>query len=102
MIKGEKIQKEYSLKDIRELALEMHDSLRAIKVTEKHKPLFIAGILIALQNEDFANDYSSFTSYNTVINNLNLAIDSVLSEDDISKAKINYVKNAFKTFSKSE
>lgn len=102
LINGEKIQKEYSLKDIRELALEMHDSLRAIKVTEKHKPLFIAGILIALQNEEFANDYSSFTSYNTVINNLNLAIDTVLSEDDISKSKINYVKNAFKTIGNNE
>lgn len=102
LIKGEEIQKKYSLKEIRDLALTMHDSLRAIKVTEKHKPLFIAGILIALQDESFSKIYSVLPNYNSVITQLNAAIDNVLGENDISKTKINYVKNAFKTIGNNE
>ena len=32
------------------------------KMTEKLKPLFIAGVLIALQDEDFSNDYDKITT----------------------------------------
>ncbi|NGT35678.1 HsdM family class I SAM-dependent methyltransferase [Clostridium perfringens] len=102
LLKGEEIQKKYSLEEIRELALTMHDSLRAIKVTEKHKPLFIAGILIALQDETFTKTYSILPTYNAVITQLNAAIDNVLGSNDISKSKINYVKNAFKTIGNNE
>ena len=45
LVNGEKLQKEYSIEDIRNTALEMHETLREIKVSEKHKPIFIAGIL---------------------------------------------------------
>lgn len=48
LIKGNKLKKAYSLDEIRETAINMHDYLREIKVTEAHKPIFIAGILIAL------------------------------------------------------
>ena len=47
LIKGNKWRKAYSLDEIRNIAIDMHNSLREIKVTEAHKPIFIAGILIA-------------------------------------------------------
>lgn len=102
LIRGEKIKKKYSLEEIRETALTMHDSLRSIKVTEKHKPLFIAGILIALQDEDFSRDYNNITSYKLLVTALNAAIDNVLGTNEINKNKIDYVKNAFKTIGNNE
>lgn len=45
LIKGNKLKKAYSLDEIRNTAIDMHNSLREIKVTEAHKPIFIAGIL---------------------------------------------------------
>ena len=54
LIKGNKLKKAYSLDEIRNTAIDMHNSLREIKVTEAHKPIFIAGILIALNVEDFS------------------------------------------------
>lgn len=96
LINGEKLQKTYSLPEIRKTALMMHDSLREIKVTEKHKPLFIAGILLALQDETFSEEYAHYKTFNSVITNLNSAIDSVLSNSGIKKSRIDYLKNAFK------
>ncbi|MDR1681870.1 MAG: hypothetical protein LBS25_00560, partial [Candidatus Symbiothrix sp.] len=48
-IKGEKISIAYSLEDIRRTAIDMSNKLRIAKVTANNKPIFIAGILIALQ-----------------------------------------------------
>ncbi|MDD2477078.1 MAG: N-6 DNA methylase [Dysgonamonadaceae bacterium] len=102
LIKGEKLQKQYSLEDIRETALEMHETLRQIKVTEKHKPIFIAGILIALENKEFSDEYSSCTTFASVIKKLNSAIDEVLTESDIKKDKIDYIKSAFRIIGSNE
>ena len=44
LIRGNKLQKAYSLDEIRNTAIDMHNNLREIKVTEAHKPIFIAGI----------------------------------------------------------
>lgn len=95
LVNGEKLQKEYSLEEIRNTALEMHDTLREIKVSEKHKPIFIAGILIALENKSFSDEYSRYTSFNSVISNLNRAIEDTLNNSDIKKDKIDNIKNAF-------
>ncbi len=62
LIRGNKLKKAYSLDEIRNTAIDMHNSLREIKVTEAHKPIFIAGILIALNDEDFSKSYSMLTS----------------------------------------
>lgn len=97
IIKGKKIIKEYSLDKIRTLAIDMHNYLREIKVTEAHKPIFIAGILIALKDDDFVNSYASLTSYNSVIQNIQLAIENVLKQSDIKNNRISYIKQAFKT-----
>lgn len=94
-IKGKKISKEYSLEEIRELALTFHNKLREIKITEKQKPLFIAGILIALEDETFTKEYPSYTSFRSVIRNLNGAIDAVLNNSDIKKENIKNIKDSF-------
>ena len=97
LIKGNKLKKAYSLDEIRNTAIDMHNSLREIKVTEAHKPIFIAGILIALNDEDFSKSYSSLTSYKIVMQNIQNAIENVLKESDIKSSRINYIKQVFGT-----
>lgn len=97
LIKGNKLQKAYSLDEIRNTAIDMHNFLREIKVTEAHKPIFIAGILIALNDEDFSKTYSSLASYNSVMQNIQIAIENVLKNSDIKSSRISYIKQAFKT-----
>ena len=97
LIKGEKLQKAYSLDEIRDTAIDMHNYLREIKVTEAHKPIFIAGILIALNDEDFSKTYFSLPSYNSVMSNIQTAIENVLKESDIKNNRVDYIKQVFKT-----
>lgn len=97
LIKGNKLKKEYSLDEIRNTAIDMHNYLREIKVTEAHKPIFIAGILIALNDDDFLKSYSTLPSYNAVMQNIQIAIENVLKESEIKNSRINYIKQAFKT-----
>ena len=97
LIKGNKLKKAYSLDEIRNTAIDMHNSLREIKVTEAHKPIFIAGILIALNDDDFSKSYSSLTSYKIVMQNIQNAIENVLKESDIRSSRIDYIKQVFNT-----
>lgn len=94
-VRGEKIKKAYSLEDIKETAAQMHDSLRINKMTEKLKPLFVAGILIALQDEDFCNDYEEMTSFRNLLSSCESAIGDVLNDGDIPASKITEIKNKF-------
>ncbi len=96
LVKGKKIQREYSLDSIRETAIDMHEYLREIKMTERHKPIFIAGILIALNDDDFAKTYINLPSFNSVITNITTAIDNVLRDSGIKYNRIQYIKQAFK------
>lgn len=97
LVKGNKLQKAYSLDEIRNIAIDMHNYLREIKVTEAHKPIFIAGILIALNDLDFSKTYVALTSYKLVIQNIQNAIENVLKESDIKSSRINYIKQVFST-----
>lgn len=97
LIRGNKLKKAYSLDEIRNTAIDMHNSLREIKVTEAHKPIFIAGILIALNDEDFSKSYSMLSSYKLVMQNIQNAIENVLKESDIKSSRINYIKQVFST-----
>jgi len=97
LVKGEKLQKDYSLDEIRETAIEMHDCLREIKVVEAHKPIFIAGILIALSDDDFCKMYSSLPSFKTVMSSIQTAIESVLNNSGIKNDRAAYIKLVFKT-----
>ncbi len=97
LIKGNTLKKAYSLDEIRNTAIDMHNSLREIKVTEAHKPIFIAGILIALNDKDFSKNYSVLTSYKSVMQNIENAIGNVLKESDIKNSRISYIKQVFCT-----
>lgn len=97
LIKGNNLQKAYSLDGIRNTAIEMHNALREIKVTEAHKPIFIAGILIALNDEDFLKSYSKLTSYKSVMQNIQNAIENVLENSHIKSSRISYIKQVFDT-----
>jgi len=97
LIKGNKLQKAYSIDEIRNTAIDMHHYLREIKVNESHKPIFIAGILIALNDEDFSKTYTSLPSYNSAMQNLQNAIENVLKGSDIKSSRIDYIKQVFKT-----
>ena len=97
LIKGNRLHKAYSLDEIRNTAIDMHNSLREIKVTEAHKPIFIAGILIALNDEDFSKSYSMLTSYKLVMQNIQNAIENVLQDSEIKSSRISYIKQVFQT-----
>lgn len=95
MVKGEKVSKKVSIEDIRNLALIMHESLRDLKISERAKPVFIAGILIALKDNDFAVEYSNAASFNSLLAQLHSAIGRVLEGSDIRPDKINDIKSHF-------
>jgi 16S rRNA G966 N2-methylase RsmD len=95
-VSGEAVKKEVSIGEIQCLALEMHDSLRELAVTEREKPVFIAGILIALNDKDFIAEYPNLVSFNSLLNRLRDAINHVLKESGIRKEKIEDIKNRFK------
>lgn len=101
-IHGEKISKSYSLEEIRETAIDFHERLRTIKVSEKQKPIFIAGILIGLENQDFARDYANLSSFSSVMSALSCAIDNILDDSDITKSKREHIKSAFKSIAQNE
>jgi len=95
LIKGERIQKKYSIEEIRETALIMHNALRGIKMTERSKPIFIAGILIALQDEDFGIEYSNSASFNSVLSKLINAIKNVLEKNEVKGETITNIIQIF-------
>ena len=41
LFKGEAVQRKFSMDEIRKLALDMHEQLRRVKVTERNKPIFL-------------------------------------------------------------
>jgi 16S rRNA G966 N2-methylase RsmD len=95
MVSGEAVKKAVSIEEIQELALEMHESLRALAVTERAKPVFIAGILIALKDEDFVKEYTNLVSFSSLLNRLQYAISNVLENSDVRKDKIKDIKSHF-------
>lgn len=95
LVKGEELIKNYSIDEIRETAIDMHNYLREIKMSEKHKPLFIAGILIALSDSDFMNNYPNLTSFFSIVTNLKNAIEDVLKKSGIHDNRIRYINQAF-------
>ncbi|MDR0663635.1 MAG: N-6 DNA methylase [Spirochaetaceae bacterium] len=96
LVSGEAVKKAVSIEEIQGLALEMHNALRELAVTEREKPVFIAGILIALNDKDFIAEYPKLISFNSLLNRLQDAINNVLKESDIRKEKIEDIKNRFK------
>jgi len=96
LYKGENLKKEYSLREISLLSIEMHNSLRAIAVREEHKPIFIAGILIALSDDEFCKMYSNLPSFKAIMQNVQSTIEAVLTDNEIKDDRRSYLKSIFK------
>jgi len=94
-IKGEKISIAYSLEDIRRTAIDMSNKLRTAKVTANNKPIFIAGILIALQDETFDAEYQTATNLISLVERLQSAITRVLKSTNVEKGRIDSFLNTF-------
>lgn len=74
----------------------MHDYLREIAVREEHKPIFIAGVLIALNNDDFSKSYAHLPSYSAVMSSIQTAIENELKRGGIRNDRAAYIKQIFK------
>lgn len=94
-INGERISIAYSIEDIRATAALMSEKLRVAKVTANDKPIFIAGILIALQDPDFEQEYPSALSLRSLVNRLCDAITTVLKNTNVDQTRINNIENTF-------
>jgi len=94
-IKGEKISIAYSIEDIRRTAILMSDNLRTAGVTVNSKPIFIAGILIALQDEVFDAEYQSATKLESLIERLRTAITKVLKATNVEQGRIDSILSTF-------
>ncbi len=101
-LRGEQISIAYSIEDIRSTAVAMSDMLRVAKVTANDRPIFIAGILIALQDKDFGNEYVSATSLRSLTQRLHTAIGEVLSDADIRDDRIKNILNTFENVASLE
>ncbi len=99
---GKKMERKFSLQEIRELSQIMHEKLRQIKISEKDKPIFIAGILISLQNSDFRTNWNNIKTFPSLISEMIRAIDSTLDESDIKKEKIEAIKSSFRRIKSNE
>ncbi|MDR0662761.1 MAG: hypothetical protein LBF80_01595 [Spirochaetaceae bacterium] len=53
LVSGEAVKKAVSIEAIQELAIEMHESLRALAVTERAKPVFIGTFLVTAMSKMF-------------------------------------------------
>ena len=95
-LKGEKISRKYSLEEIRQTAISMSNNLRVAKVTANDKPIFVAGILIALQNDDFEREYTNATSLKSLENRIRDAISEVLKGANVKQDRIDNILNTFK------
>lgn len=92
--KGNKISKSFNEEEIKKLAVEFHNALRNIGVSEKQKPLFIASILLGLSNRDFRENYDNLKTPTAIIKHLKSAVNEQI-EDEIKKVKdINYLKTS--------
>jgi type I restriction-modification system DNA methylase subunit len=94
-IRGEKIAIAYSLEDIRRTAIDMSNKLRIAKVTANNKPIFIAGILIALQDETFDAEYQTATNLVSLIERLQSAITRVLKSTNVKQDRIDSILSTF-------
>ena len=94
-IRGEKISIAYSLEDIRRTAIDMSNKLRIAKVTANNKPIFIAGILIALQDETFDAEYQTATNLVSLVERLQSAIARVLKATNVEQDRIDSILSTF-------
>lgn len=102
LIDGKKLERKFSLQEIRELSQIMHERLRQIKISEKDKPIFVAGILIALQNADFRNTWNNINTFNSLVKLMIDSIEETLDNSDIKREKIEAIKSSFRRIKSNE
>jgi len=102
LVSGEAVKKAISIEEIRNLAIEMNKSLREHAVTIRTRPVFIAGILIALKDKVFVNEYANLTTFKSLLNRLQDAINDELNRSDVRKNKIEDVKSHFNRIGRIE
>ncbi|MDR0574319.1 MAG: SAM-dependent methyltransferase, partial [Tannerella sp.] len=71
------------------------NKLRTAKVTANNKPIFIAGILIALQDETFDAEYQTATTLESLIDRLRIAITKILKATNVEQGRIDSILSAF-------
>lgn len=101
LISGENVKRAISMREIRELALVMHENLRVLKVSEKNQPVFIAGILIALKDPTFLKEYNNSISFQSLYSRMKEAINKVLTGSDIQREKIDDIRQNFESIGRN-
>ena len=94
IIRGRKLAKKYSIEQIRQTAQSINARLREAKVTEKDKPIFVAGILIALEDEGFAQSYERITTFGLLFDALMGACGRVLGSSGLPSRKVQTIARA--------
>lgn len=77
--------------DLRNEAMMLHEYLRQCALSEKQKPLFIAGILIALQDSQFHEDYKAMPSTSALRASLKSAIGQTLNASNLKPDRIAFI-----------
>lgn len=95
LVRGQKLVKKYSLEQIRQTAQAINARLREAKVTEKDKPIFVAGVLIALSDPSFAASYDRLASFDMLFDALHGACTRVLEASGLPAAKVRIITSAF-------
>ena len=95
LYKGEKIQKNYSLEEIKDTAICIHESLRKNGVENATKPVFIAGLLIALSDKEFEDNFNDIRSFSLLKSGVSNSINTVLNDAGVDKDKTKMIINSF-------
>ncbi len=85
-----------TLSDLRKYARDLHNSIRNhAKLKETQKPLFVGGLLLALDNKDFSNAYEKITGPKKLARDIISAIKDSLMESGMDADKVNFVSREF-------
>ena len=66
------------LNDIKETAIDIHESLRKNGIGNSTKPVFVAGLLIALSDKDFEHNFNDIKSFDLLVASIITSINKVL------------------------
>jgi len=77
-------------------AKKLHDQMRdEVKLKEAEKPLLVAALLLALDNDEFVREFKTITNPKKLANRIIESISESLEISGISKEKIETLKNEF-------
>lgn len=77
-------------------AKKLHDQMRdEVKLKEAEKPLLVAALLLALDNDEFVREYKTITNPKKLASRIIESITDSLESSGISRVKIDTLKNEF-------